>query len=95
MLGNAVNRCQATPIVGLAAITISQIVAERTLTAANTVTSVGDAGRIVPSALDTGADQVGTSNTPSASFAPRTTRMPRPSRNTIASTKYARPWFEP
>src|SRR3712207_8568124 len=85
MFGNAVNRCHATPIVGVSAITISHTAAEVIFTAANTLTSTGAGGSSDPSAIDTGADQAGTSNAPIADFAARTSKIPAPSTNTTAS----------
>src|SRR5918993_1505355 len=91
MLGNAVNRCHATPIVGVSAMTISHTVADTIFKVANTDTSTGASGSSDPIAIETGADHAGTSSAPIACLAARTSRIPAPSTNTTTTSQWKTP----
>src|SRR5690242_17122604 len=86
MFGKARNRCHATPIVTFNAITIAQLIEITILMSATTDTAAVDAGRIAPSACETGATQVGYGRIPLADFSPRITRPQTRTRRTTHST---------
>ena len=59
MFGNAVKRCQATPIVTFRAITMSQVMEMTTFASATQVIAVSLAGRTAPRAWLIGVAQAG------------------------------------
>ncbi len=87
MLGKALNRCQATPIVSVRAMTISQTRLTTIFTNAMTLTRSALSGNRFDSAVLTGCDQPGASSMPEAILAARIDRMQRPMTSTTASTK--------
>ncbi len=87
MLKNARKRCQATPMVGLSAMVISQPIEMNSLTSATQVGPTLAAGRIDPTACESGVAHAGNSKVSFATLKPRI-RKPQASTPTMtASTK--------
>ena len=59
MFGNAVKRCQATPIVTLRAMTMTQVIETRTFARATQVIAVSLDGSMAPRAWLIGVAQMG------------------------------------
>ena len=85
MLKNAANRCHATPIVRLTAMTTNQARLTRIFTSATTVIATALAGRTAPRACEIGAAQTGYGNCPLAALKPRIRKM----QTTIATIVYS------
>src|SRR6478736_1379262 len=95
MLKNAVNRCQATPIVSCREITTAHPADTATLIRANTTIAAGHAGRILPSPVEMGAAHAGYGNHPLAALNPRIAKMQMAIVRMTPSTKYAWAKFDP
>src|SRR5580765_7146967 len=95
MLKNAVNRCQATPMVNCRLITTAHAADTATLISATTVIAAGQAGRIWPSPVEIGAAQVGKGSHPLADLNPRIRKMQMAIVRITPSTKYAWAKLEP